>query len=102
MAIRRHHVLHTGVIVAVLLQLGFAAVFLVDAVTANATYDALAAHHVTVPTQVEGCSSVTYGRYSSYGHRMCYVDATYRGYQFSVYIPASQSCVFYVDPADPA
>ena len=102
MRVHRRHALHAGVITAVVVQIGFAGVFLADSVTANRTYDALAAHRVAVRASVVGCSSVTSGRFSVYGTRVCYVDASYHGFRFSAYLPTYSSRVFYVDPLDPA
>ncbi len=52
MRIGRRHVVHVSVLVAVLVQLGFASAFLVDAAQTNRTYDALAARHVALTGRV--------------------------------------------------
>jgi len=89
------------VIVAVLLQLGFAAAFLVDASQTNRTYDALSAHRVTAPAHTIGCAFVgTVGRSGNYSGHVCQVGYSYRGQQFTAYIPYGQDETFYVDPID--
>jgi hypothetical protein len=94
-------VLHVGVLIAVLLQLGFAAAFLVDASQTNRAYDALSAHRVPVSAHTLGCAFVgSVGRSGHYAGHVCRVGYTYQGQQFTAYIPYGQDETFYVDPND--
>ncbi len=95
--IRRRHLLHSAVSVAVLVQLGFAAAFLIDAAGTSRTYDALAARHVSLNGRVRGCASIGTARYSA---RMCRVDYHYRATTFSALVPSGQSTTVLVDPSD--
>jgi hypothetical protein len=89
------------VVVAVLLQLGFAAAFLVDAGQTNRTYDALSAHRVAVAAHTLGCAFVgSVGRSGNYSGHVCQVGFSYRDQQFTAYIPYGQNETFYVDPLD--
>jgi hypothetical protein len=89
------------VVVAVLLQLGFAAAFLLDASQTNRTYDALSAHRVTVTAHTLGCAFVgSVGRSGNYSGHVCRVGFGYQGQQFTAYIPFGQNETFYVDPVD--
>jgi hypothetical protein len=91
------------VIIAVLLQLGFAAAFFVDANQTNRTYDALAAHRVVVMSHRIGCAYVGRpGRFGVNSGNVCEVGYSYRGEQFTAYIPFAQPGTFYVDPDNPA
>ena len=88
-------------VIAVLLQLGFAAAFLVDASQTNRTYDALSAHRVTVSAHTLGCAFVgRVGSSGSYTGHVCRVGYSYQGQQFTAYIPYGQDETFYVDPVD--
>ncbi len=89
---------HTSVLVAVLVQLGFAAAFLVDASQTNRVYDALATHRVAITGHVRGCADVV--TRGGFGTRFCQVGYTYQGRQFDALLPARQSTTFYVDPDD--
>jgi hypothetical protein len=98
MRIGHRHVLHGSVLIAVLVQLGFATAFLVDAAQTNRTYDALAAHHVALTGRVLGCAAVTTLRGS--GTRFCRVGYRYHDREFTAVIPARQTTTLYVDPGD--
>jgi hypothetical protein len=102
MRLRAVHVLHSGVVLAVLVLLGFASAFLVDALQANSTYDALAAHRVAVRGHVIGCFDVQAGIVAGYGARGCRVGYSYKDRSFSAMIGDNQSRTFYVDPLDTA
>ncbi len=69
----RRHAIHGFVWVAVLIQLGFAIAFLVDAAETNSTYDALASHRIAVRGHSVGCVTVVTGR-NLIGRRLCRVD----------------------------
>jgi len=89
------------VVIAVLLQLGFAAAFLVDARQTNRTYDALSAHRVAVAAHMLGCAFVgRVGSSGSYTGHVCRVGYSYRGQPFTAYIPYGQNETFYLDPLD--
>ncbi|HEY7947442.1 MAG TPA: hypothetical protein VID75_07190 [Acidimicrobiales bacterium] len=96
--IRRRHLLHSAVSVAVLVQLGFAAAFLVDAAVTNATYDAPAARHVSLNGRVQGCAP--YGAPRRTIARMCTVDYHYNGATFTTLIALGRSTTVFVDPRD--
>jgi hypothetical protein len=98
MRIGRRHVVHVSVLVAVVVQLGFASAFLVDAAQTNRTYDALAAHHVALAGRVRGCASVPTVR--GFGSRFCRVGYRYDDQQFTAVIPAGKTTTLYVDPND--
>jgi hypothetical protein len=100
MRIRRRHVLHSAVSIVVLVQLGFAAAFSVDAAQANGTYDALAAHHVVLQGRVGGCASVTGGMFNGTIARACRVHYRYGKTSFSALIPVGQSTAYYLDPTN--
>jgi hypothetical protein len=93
-------VLHVGVVLAVVLQVGFAAAFLVDARQTNRTYDALAAHHVTITATVLGCAFAGRNRFGGYTGHICRVGYDYQGQHFTAYIPFGQTPTFYIDPRD--
>jgi hypothetical protein len=103
MRVRRRHVLHVGVILAVVLQLAFAGAFLADASQTNRAYDALAAHRVTVTARTVGCVFVgSISRSGNYSGHVCRVAYSYQGQQFSAVIGFNQTRTFYVDPLDTA
>jgi hypothetical protein len=82
-------------------MLGFAGAFLADALRANSTYDALAAHRVALTGHVVGCFDIQTGRTgASYGAEVCRLDYSYKGQNFSSVIGFNQPKVFYVDPLD--
>ncbi len=89
---------HGFVVLAVLVQLGFALAFLVDAARTNTTYDALSSHRVAVQAQVTGCFTVVTGRMSTYSARLCRVRYQYAGTVFTAYVPNGETMTFYVDP----
>jgi hypothetical protein len=99
--VRRRHVLHGTVILVVLVQLGFASGFLIDAAQTNDSYDALTAGRVALTGHVAGCALV-----GSTGRRpsvlICRVDYRYRTTTFSYFIPAGQSRTAFIDPRDPS
>jgi hypothetical protein len=88
------------VVVAVVVQLGFAVAFLVDADQTNRVYDALAGHRVAITGQVRGCAEVVTTRGG--GTRFCRVGYDYQGQQFSALLPSGQTTTVYVDPDDPS
>jgi hypothetical protein len=94
--IRRHHVLHSFVSIALLAQLGFASAFVIDATQTNNLYDALNARHVTVTGQVLGCA-VVQTRYST---PVCRVEYRYEDSEFSALVSPSGSMAYVVDPED--
>jgi hypothetical protein len=96
MGIRRRHLLHSAVSIVVLVQLGLAAAFLVDATQTNRTYQALAARHVAVNGHVRGCAWMASQR-SVLAH-LCRIDYSFRGSDFSALIPYGQASTFFVDP----
>jgi hypothetical protein len=98
MRIGRRHVVNGFVVLAVLVQLGFAIAFLVDAAETNTTYDALAAHRVAVRGQTVGCVVVVTGRQQNYSSRLCRVDYRYGGHTFTAVTPYGQTTTFFVDP----
>jgi len=100
--IRRPHVLHGFVVLAVLVQLGFAAAFLVDAAETNTTYDALANHRVAVHGQQVACSAIVGGRLRYVMAVICRVDYTYAGVSYTAEIPRGEPATFYVDPVNTA
>lgn len=103
MRVRRRHVLHIGVVLAVLPQLGFATAFLVDAHETNKTYDALAGHRVTLTAHTLGCAFVGRpARTLTYTGHICRVSYSYQGQEFISYIPFGQTETFYVDPLNTA
>jgi hypothetical protein len=97
--IGRHHAVHGFVIAAVLIQLGFAIAFLVDANQTNATYDALVNHRVAVQGRSVGCVVIASGgRNLNYSPRICRIDYQYSGQAFTAVIPYGQAETFLVDP----
>lgn len=96
--LRVSHIVHSVVVLVVLVQLGFASAFLVDAIETSGPYDALAAHRVPVTAHLVGCFPVT-NRYS-YVSLTCRVTYKYDGQQFQAWIPRTEGMVFYVDPLD--
>jgi len=101
MRIRPLHVLHSLVTVVVLVQMGFAAAFLVDAATTDATYDALAAHHVVVGGHIVGCLPLR-GVRGAVAVSLCRDDYRYRSVLYSDVIPLGETTSFVVDPRHPA
>jgi hypothetical protein len=100
--IRRPHVLHGFVVLVVLVQLAFAAAFLVDAAETNTASDALAHHRVAVHGHPVACSAVATGAFRTIRAVLCRVDYTYAGVSYTGEIPKGWPTTFYVDPADPA
>lgn len=103
MKLRRVHVSHSAVVLAVIVLVGFAAAFLADAAMTNDTYDALAAHHVAVTAQTIKCFyRPRPSRGSSVGPpNLCQVRYSVKGHTFYAAIAATAPKVFYVDPSDP-
>jgi len=91
MAIERRHVVHGGVVFVIAVLLGLAGFFLADAIQTNNTYDALAAHHVTVIERTRICA----GYICRYGY-------DYRGLRFTAVIGFGYPSSFLVDPRDPS
>ena len=91
MKLRRIHILRSAAAVGVVVQLGFAAAFLGDALMVNQTYDAVAAHRVEVTAQTTGCF------YVRRGPSTCDVTYSFAGHGFIAVIPATSSKQFYVD-----
>src|ERR1700722_8326369 len=104
MNVRRHHVILSGAIIAIVLMVGFATSFIVDAASTNRTYDTLAADHVALSGRQLGCASVgSVGRYSAtQALRVCRVAAEYKGQEIIWFAPYGQSRILYVDPHDPS
>jgi len=100
--IRLIHVLHSTVVLAVLVQLGFAAAFLVDKHSSDHAYSQLAANHVRVPAQVQSCGRVTTAYRGGTSQLSCRVTYSYAGKQYYAVIPEAQPKAFYVDPQDPS
>jgi len=100
MRIGRRHAVHAFVVLAVLIQLGFAAAFLVDAAETNRTYDALAGHRVAVQGHSVGCVVIVNGRSPTRNTRICRVDYRYSGRAFTAVIPSGETTTFFVDPLD--
>lgn len=100
MKVRPVHLLHSGIVLAVLIQLGFAAAFLADAVGANRTYNALVAHHVTVPAQAGLCSGNRPGRYhlTTRSPSLCAVEYSYAGRTYHDVVGNSDPREFVIDP----
>ena len=100
MAITRRHVLHSSVALVVVVLVGLAIGFLVDASQTNRTYDALAAHHVTVAARQVGCAYT--GRTTNSNQNssvlMCRVSYGYKGQSFSNLVPYQKHYAFLVDP----
>ncbi|HTZ10503.1 MAG TPA: hypothetical protein VMB72_15625 [Acidimicrobiales bacterium] len=99
MRIRPVGFLHSVVTLVVLVELGFAAAFAVDAARTNAAYDALVAHHVRVEGTVVGCA--TLGGQRGYVV-LCRADYRYGGDAFTAVIPRGETASFLVDPRDTA
>lgn len=101
MKVRPRHVLHVGVVIAVLAQLAFAAAFLVDSALTNRAYDDLAAHRIAVTSRLVGCIYLGPSRTSgaSFGE-ICRVVYHYRDQDFSAVINIAQPKIFYIDPLD--
>jgi hypothetical protein len=87
--IERRHVVDGAVVVVVLVFLGLAAAFLIDAVRTDNNYNALAAHHVTVTERSEVCLEY-----------MCRVSYVFRGTPFTDDLPVGENTAFFVDPRD--
>jgi hypothetical protein len=100
--VRPRHVIHVGLVLAVLIQLGFAGAFIADAAGANRTYDALAAHRVKVTARIIACAYYA-PRPQGYGFsgRVCRVEYHYRNHKYSAVINYDQTRRYYVDPQDP-
>jgi hypothetical protein len=98
MHVGRHHVVHGFVVIVVLIQLGFAIAFLVDAAETNTTYDALANHRVAVQGRTVGCAVIVTGRSQNYTARLCRIDYRYSGHSFTAVIPYGQTATFFIDP----
>jgi hypothetical protein len=97
MPIGRRHAIHGFVWAAVLIQLGLAIAFLVDAAETNSTYDALVNHWVAVRAHSVGCVTIVTGR-NLFGRRLCRVDYRYSGKTFTAVIPYGETTTFFVDP----
>jgi Na+/proline symporter len=97
MRLSRRHAVHGFVWIAVLIQLGFAIAFLVDAAETNSTYDVLASHRVAVRAHSVGCATIMTGR-NLFGRRLCRVDYAYSGETFTAVIPFGETATFFVDP----
>ena len=95
-------VLHGFVAVVVVIQLGFATAFLVDAARTNATYEALVADHATVEGRIVGCFVVGTSRTGLSAARVCRAQYSYGGVTYSAEIPAGQTTMFVVDPRNAA
>jgi hypothetical protein len=91
MAIERRPVVHGGLVSVVAVLLGLAGFFLTDSIQTNNTYDALAAHHVTVSERARICA----GYICRYGY-------DYRGTRFTAVIGFGYPSSFVVDPRDPS
>ena len=103
MRLRPFHLLHSAIVLVVLVLVGFGSAFLADAISANRTYDRLAAHHVVVKANVVYCTGRPAGRlFGRSGGYVCLVSYTYAGQTFQASIPGADPKIFYVDPADPA
>jgi hypothetical protein len=101
MRVGRRHVLHASVVIAVLVQLGFASAFLADASQTNRSYDALVAHRVPVTAHILGCASLgTTSRSLRNPARICRVSYSYQGASFTAFLPYGQPTTFFVDPND--
>jgi hypothetical protein len=102
--VRAGHVkiLHSFVAVVVLVEVGFAAAFLVDALRTNAVYDALVADHATVDGRIVGCFVLGQGRTGLPTGRVCRADYSYGGVTYNAEIPAGQTTLFVVDPRNAA
>ena len=98
MGVGRRHVVDGFVVLVVLIQLGFAVAFLVDAAETNNTYDALAGHRVAVHGHSVGCFVITTGRYQTNTTQICRVDYRYAGRTFTAVIPYGETTTFFVDP----
>ena len=98
MAIRRHHVIFTGVWLAIAAQLGFAAAFYVDAANTNDVYYDIAAHHVELRGALVGCGYT--GRYSTIP--ICRLGYRYDGRYYTRVVPGYESRTLYVDTKNPA
>jgi len=91
-------VVHGFVVFAVLIQLGFAIAFLVDAAETNRTYDALSSHRAAVRGHSVGCVVIVTGRLSNITTRICRIDYQYSGQAFTAVIPYGETTTFFVDP----
>jgi hypothetical protein len=91
-------VVHWFVVIVVLIQLGFAVAFFVDAAETNRTYDALALHRVAVRGHSVGCVVIVRGRFSTNGAQICRIDYSYSGQDFTAVIPSGETTTFFVDP----
>jgi len=89
---------HWFVVFVVLIQLGFAVAFLVDATETNRTYDALALQRVAVRGHSVGCVFIVTGRYSTNNAQICRIDYSYSGQEFTAVIPYGETTTFLVDP----
>jgi hypothetical protein len=90
----------SGAAIAIVVMLGFATAFIVDAADTNRTYDALATHRVQLPGHVLGCSLFRSSRGAS--NRLCRIGYDFRGYSFTEVIGSNLSDAAYVDPGNPA
>ncbi len=100
MEVRRPHVVHGFVVLAVLIQLGFAIAFIVDAAETNSAYDAISSDHVVVHGHSLGCATFATGTLRSYRTTLCRVDYRYADQTFSSVIPYGETMTFYIDPRD--
>jgi hypothetical protein len=98
MRVGRRRVVHWFVVLVVLIQLGFAVAFLVDAAETNRTYDALASHRVAVHGHSVGCVLIVTGRFATNNAQICRVDYSYSGQDFTAVIPYGETTTFLVDP----
>jgi hypothetical protein len=103
MRIRLFHIVHSAIVLMVLAMTGFGSAFLADAVGANQTYDALAAHHVAVKANVLYCNGrprFTPAYYRRY--YICFVSYSYGGRTYQTAMPGFDPKVFYVNPENPS
>jgi hypothetical protein len=97
----RRGALHVGVLLAVLLQLGFASAFFADAANTNRIYSALSAHRVSVNAQTVGCFAIASTRTTGGSYaQVCRVTYEYDEMTFSAVIPYRETRTFYIDPLD--
>jgi hypothetical protein len=98
--VQKHHVVLSGAAIIVVVMLGFATAFIVDAANTNRTYDALAGHRVQLSGHVLGCSIFRSSRGGS--NRLCRIGFDFEGYRFTEVIGSNLSQAAYVDPGNPA
>jgi hypothetical protein len=84
-------------VLAVLIQLTFAGLFLADVLRTSATYNGLVAHRVPVTAHLVGCFNIV-GRPEKGYYDNCYDTYQYQGQEFHGWTDKSWSLVFYVDP----